>query len=234
MQEGTCDIRVVAKVGYQANQTTSAVEADAVASRVTEGHAVVTPTTNPLVALYNVPPSSAATVFVQFAPAGDHPGWRNTDVRTVAPGKSTNVFIAGMLPNTTYQMRHVFRDGTGSASVLFTTGAVRSTLSIPAFTVPQTPGPESDLDLDMVFHQVTQATPNTPKLVATDLSGRVTWYHDLAQSGFTLAQATRASYPVARCYLTASTHTPACPRRRTSCGRSTWPATRCGRPTWRR
>jgi hypothetical protein len=69
-----------------------------VASRVTESQAVDTPTANPLVALYSVPPSQAGTVFVQFAVAGDHPAWRNTDVRAIVPGKSTNVFIAGMLP----------------------------------------------------------------------------------------------------------------------------------------
>ena len=90
---------------------------------MTGSQAVVTPTANPLVALYSVPPSSAETVFVQFAVAGDNPAWRNTDARAVVPGKSTNFFVAGMLPNTTYQMRHVFSDGTGSAPVLFTTGA---------------------------------------------------------------------------------------------------------------
>ena len=95
MQEGTYDIEVTVKDGYQATETTSAVAADAVASRVTGSQAVVTPTLNPLVALYSVPPSSAATVFVQFAVAGDHPAWRNTDARAVVPGKSTNFFVAG-------------------------------------------------------------------------------------------------------------------------------------------
>src|SRR5262249_34324816 len=123
MQEGAYDIEVAVKDGYQATETTSAVATDAVASRVTGSEAVVTPTATPLVALYSVPPSLAGTVFVQFAVAGDQPAWRNTDARTVVPGESTNFFIAGMLPNTTYQMRHVFSDGAGSAPVLFTTGA---------------------------------------------------------------------------------------------------------------
>ena len=98
MQEGTYDIQVTVKDGYQATETTSAVVADEVASRVTGSQAVITPTANPLVALYSVPPSSAGTVFVQFAVAGDHPAWRNTDTLAVVPGKSTNVFVAGMLP----------------------------------------------------------------------------------------------------------------------------------------
>src|SRR5262249_5810251 len=146
-------IEVSVKDGYTATETTSAVAVDTVASRVSGSQAVVTPTLNPLVALYSVPPSSADTVFVQFAVAVDHPAWRNTDMRPVVPGTSTNFFVAGMLPNTTYQMRHVFSDGTGSAPLLFTTGSVPATLTIPAFTVRQTPGPESDLDQDMVFHQ---------------------------------------------------------------------------------
>src|SRR5262249_10066428 len=107
MQEGVYDIQVTVKDSYQATDTTSAVAINEVASRVTGSQAVITPTANPLVALYSVPPSSAGTVFVQFAVAGDHPSWRNTDVRAVVPGKSTNFFVAGMLPNTTYEMRHV-------------------------------------------------------------------------------------------------------------------------------
>jgi hypothetical protein len=172
MQEGTYDIEVTAKDGYQATETTSAVRADDVASRVTGSEAVVTPTANPLVAPYSVPSSSAESVFVQFAMASDHPAWRNTDARAVVPGKSTNFFVAGMLPNTTYQMRHVFSDGTGSAPLLFTTGSIPATVTIPAFTVRQPPGPGSDLDQNMVFHQLIQATPSTPPLWATNLSGR--------------------------------------------------------------
>jgi hypothetical protein len=186
MQEGTYDIKVTVKDGYQASETTSAVVADAVASRVSGSEAVATPTLNPLVALYSVPPSSAATVFVQFAVAGDHPSWRNTDSHAVVPGKSTNVFVAGMLPNTTYEMRHVFSDGTGSAPLLFTTGAIPSTLTFPALTVQQPPGPESDRDQDMVFHSlagVTLSGNRVPDPFATDLAGQVVWYYDTQVSG---------------------------------------------------
>ncbi len=56
-------------------------------------------------ALYSVPASSRETVFVQFRAAGSNPTWKNTDVKTIEAGKSTNIFIAGMLPNTTYEMR---------------------------------------------------------------------------------------------------------------------------------
>jgi arylsulfate sulfotransferase len=186
MQEGTYDILVTVKDGYQATETTTAVMADAVASRVSGSQAVVTPTTNPLVALYSVPPSSAETVFVQFAVAGDHPEWRNTDARAAEPGKSTNFFVAGMLPNTTYELRHVFSDGTGSAPLLFTTGVLPSTLTFPTFTVSQPPSLGSDSDQDMIFHTLTGPALSgnrVPNPIATNLSGSVEWYYDTQQSG---------------------------------------------------
>src|SRR4029077_19241536 len=113
---------------------------------VNGSQAVVTPTSNPLVALYSVPPSTAGMVRIQFAVAGDNPTWLNTDTRVVVPGTSTNVFVSGMLPNTTYQMRHVFSDGTGTAPVLFTTGSLPATLSFPTYTATVPPGPVSDSD----------------------------------------------------------------------------------------
>jgi hypothetical protein len=184
MQEGTYDVEVIAKDGYQATETMSAVVADDVGSRVTGAQAVVTPTANPLVALYSAPPSTAGTVFVQFALAGDHPAWRNTDTRAVVPGKSTNFFIAGMLPNTTYQMRNVLSDGTASAPMPFTTGAIPATVSFPTFTVPQPPGTGSDLDQDMIVQEPVNAPKTSPALFATDLAGHVTWYDNPSQADF--------------------------------------------------
>ena len=119
MQEGTYDVEATVKDGYQATETTTAVVADAVESRVTGSEAVITPTLNPLVALYSVPPTQPGpgphgTVHVEFSVAGDPPSWRSTNERPSKPGKSTNFFVAGMLPNTTYEMRDVFSNGATS------------------------------------------------------------------------------------------------------------------------
>jgi hypothetical protein len=184
IQEGTYDIELTVKDGYQATETTSAVAADGVNSRVTGSAAVITPTANPLVAMYSVPPSSAGKVFVQFAVAGDQPAWRDTDAQTVVPGKSTNVLIAGMLPNTSYEMRHVFSDGTGSAPLFFTTGSIPATLSFPTFTVAQPPGPGTDLDQDMIIQQPVNAPKNSPSIYATNLTGQVTWFNNPSQADF--------------------------------------------------
>jgi hypothetical protein len=206
MQEGAYDIQVSVKDGYLATEITSAVSVDAVASRVTGSEAVITPTLNPLVALYSVPPSSAATVFVQFAVAGDHPAWRNSDARAAEPGKSTNFFVAGMLPNTTYEMRHVFSDGTGSAPALFTTGSIPATLTIPAFTVQQPPAPGSDADQDMIYQQLAAVPGNVLNPLVTDLQGRVEWYYDPVSSGLTLVNAGGSIVPGGTVLLLGTDH----------------------------
>jgi len=195
MLEGTYDIQVTVKDGYQGSDTTSAVAIDDVASRVSGSQAVINTTPNPLVALYSAPPSSAATAFVQFSLAGDQPSWRNTDAHAVVPGKSTNFFVAGMLPNTTYEMRDVRSDGTCSAPQFFTTGSLPTTLSFPAFTVQQPPGPGSDPDQDMIFHQRPNGPSNTPNPLATDLQGRVEWYYDTSTSGLTFSSAGQSLVP---------------------------------------
>src|SRR5262249_2187240 len=94
-----------------------------------------------------------------------------------------------MLPDTTYQMRHVFSDGTGSAPLPFTTGALPSTLTFPTLTASQPPGPGSDPDQDMVFHSLAgpALTANrVPNPIATDLSARLQWYCAAQQPGLAI------------------------------------------------
>ena len=184
MQEGNYRIKVVVKEGFDAQRTRSAVVKDKVDSRVTGDEAVITPTANPLVALYSVPPGPKGTVHVEFAVASDNPSWRSTNELPSRPNRSTNFFVAGLLPDTTYEMRDVFSDGTTSAPLLFTTGAIPATVNVPPITVVQPPGPGSDLDQDMLFQILARPPQNAPYVYATNLAGQVTWYYDPSQSGF--------------------------------------------------
>lgn len=200
MEEGTYDIQVIAKQGFNATRVESSDVLDVVNSRVTGAEAVITPTSNPLVALYSVPPTRPGpgphgSVHVEFSVAGDQPSWRSTNELPSKPGESTNFFVAGMLPNTTYEMRDVFSDGATSSPLLFTTGNLPTTLAFPTFTVQQSPGPESDGDQDMVFHQLIKAPSNVPNPLATDLQGRVEWYYDVSHSGLTFTQAGQSLVP---------------------------------------
>jgi hypothetical protein len=184
MQEGTYRIAVVVKDGFDASGTQSDVVTDEVDSRATGDQPVITPTANPLVALYSVPPGPQGTVHVEFAVAGDPPSWRSTNELPSVSGRSTNFLVAGMLPNTTYVMRDVFSDGTASAPLPFTTGAIPATVKLPSFTVIQPPGPGSDLGEGLLFQQLGNPPKGFPNPYATDLAGNVVWYYDLSQAGF--------------------------------------------------
>jgi hypothetical protein len=185
MEEGTYRIKVTVKDGFDAMDAQSAVVNDKVDSRVKGADAVISPTSNPLVALFSVPPGPKGLVDVEFAVASATPFWRSTNELPSMPGKSTNFFVAGMLPNTTYKMRYVRSNGTVSSPQLFTTGALPTTLTFPTFTVQQPPGPGSDSKEDMIFHQFGKSPTNVPNPLATDLNGIVLWYYDASHSGLT-------------------------------------------------
>jgi hypothetical protein len=176
MQEGDYRIKVTVKDGYDAVKTESDVETERVDSRVTDSSAAINTTANPLVALYSVPPGPKGTVHVEFAVAGDNPSWQSTNELPSEPGKSTNFLVAGMLPTTTYEMRHVFSDGTTSSPLIFKTGSIPLALKFPPFKVVQTPGPGSDVAEGLVYHAIGDP-------VATDLLGHIVWYFDPRNSG---------------------------------------------------
>jgi hypothetical protein len=196
MEEGRYRIRVTAKDGYDGTDTVSAVVSDRVDSRVTGSHAVVTPTANPLVALFSVPPGRGGTVHVEFSVAGPQPDWRSTNELPRRPGKSTNFFVAGLLPETRYEMRYVVTDHHHehhSSPLLFTTGAIPASVVFPPRNVLVPPSPGTDLHQDMLFQVRASAPQNAPYFYATDLAGRITWYYDAAQAGFLPSQLAAAA-----------------------------------------
>ena len=101
---------------------------------------------------------------VEFKPLGSNQSWSSTAALPIVPGESTNFLVAGMLPNTTYLMRHVLDDGTTSAPLTFTTGALPTNLTFPTFTVQQAPAPGTDLTQDIVFHVGSQSPRPAPSI----------------------------------------------------------------------
>jgi uncharacterized protein (TIGR03118 family) len=194
MEEGVYRVKVTVKDAQGATEATSDLVTDRVDSRVTGSEAVITPTANPLVALFSVPPGPEGTVHVEFAVASDHPSWQSTNELPSEPGKSTNLLVAGMLPSTTYEMRYVVvhhHDVDVSSPLFFTTGSLSSTLTFPSYTVTQPPSAESDLGQGLIYHVFAQSSLNLlgnkiPSPLATDLAGYVVWYFDPQQSGLGL------------------------------------------------
>jgi hypothetical protein len=181
MQEGAYDVQVVVAEDFGGPVATSAVVPDTV-TPLTSTVPVVTPTANPLVVLYSAPPCSAGTMHVDFRPV-DAPGpWTSTDVKPCIPGESMNFLVAGMLPNSTYEMVNVTGQGS-SAPRFFTTGAPPASLVFPTFTVRQAPGAGSDLSQNMIFHSTFFGGGPDVNTLATDLMGQVEWYYDPLASG---------------------------------------------------
>jgi hypothetical protein len=186
MQEGTYKIRVDVKSGFTARQLESASVFYTAQSRVVGNSAVASPMANPLVALYSAPPSTGASMYVQFAKQGPTLSWQNTTPLPIVPGKSTNFIVAGMLPDTTYLMRDVLDNGTVSTSVPFTTGSLPGNLQFPTLKVVQPPAAGTDLTQTEIFHAgvVKGNSTNSVNTLATDLDGNVIWYYDPVANTF--------------------------------------------------
>jgi arylsulfate sulfotransferase len=178
LQEGSYAVMVTVKSSFAAGDSTSAVVPFVIHSLVSGDQAVVTPTLNPLVALYSAPPCEEESIYVKFRPVSgtNNLPWKTTNKLPCAHGQSRNFLVAGMLANTPYEMAHVTDDESVSASLFFTTGTPPPSLNFPSFAVLQPPGPRSDLSQDVIYHNfVARPQPNAVNLVATDLLGHVEW-----------------------------------------------------------
>jgi hypothetical protein len=187
MQEGTYEIRVDVRSGFAARKTEFATATYTTRTRVMGSSAVVSTMANPLVALYSAPPSPGTSMYVQFANQGATLSWQNTSPLPIVPGGSTNFIVAGMLPNTTYLMRHVLNNGSVSAPLPFTTGSLPANVRFPTFTVEQPPAAGTDLSHGEIFHAGLlqgKSSINTINTAATDLNGNLIWYYDPGANGF--------------------------------------------------
>jgi hypothetical protein len=181
LQQGSYNIRVIAESSYGASVEESATASYTALSRVAGPSAVISATTNPLVALYSAPPRSGKSMYVQFSPLGPNPSWQDTNPLPIVAGESTNFLVAGLRPNTTYLMRDVVDNGSASPSLAFTTGNIPSSVTFPAITDPIPAAPASDPSENMVFHMGLFGTQTT---FATDLAGNVVWYYDSVANNF--------------------------------------------------
>lgn len=185
MAEGNYVIRVVAKGDYGDTFSETAAASHRARSRAMAGQTVVNPLSNPLVALYSAPADSeSGTMRVQFKPVGARRPWTSTSAQAVVPGMSTNVIVAGMLPNTTYRIRHVLPDGTASAAREFRTGSLPSYVRFPVFAVQKPAGVRSGLNRQVVVHMGVNPAAHNVNTLATDLSGNVVWYYDPVSNNY--------------------------------------------------
>lgn len=178
MVEGIYTITVLAKEGYGVPvslQTSMQFQA----THKVIGTASISPTNNPLVALYRAPSCSAGSIAVQFRQTGTD-AWTSTNSQPChpTPPLTRPFYVAGMVAHTTYDMRAVVTSGqvmTASAIQTYTTGSPPASLGIPSVSVPQPPGPTSDITDSLLIHEYTAVSGNAGPM-ASNIAGQVVWY----------------------------------------------------------
>jgi streptogramin lyase len=175
--EGTYQVQVVAK-DFNSGETATQTESYQLTSRLVGGKAAVRGTANPLVALFSAPACPlGSNMQVIFQSAGGVPA--GTDWKPCSGNTSTNFYVAGMYPTTTYTMNYQVQiNGVttpGPSALSFTTGALPAGIAFPTFTVNAPGQQEMDTQQGMVVFSLGDGATRFP--VATDLSGRIMWYY---------------------------------------------------------
>jgi hypothetical protein len=154
-----------------------------ITSRVSGSLPVVSPTPNPLVALYSVPPCTGGLLArVRFKAPGDV-FWQSTNFKTCTGSTSLNFYVAGMRANTTYTLQQDVFNGpfdTVGPTLSFTTGAVPN-FFIPPYSQPTGATAPNSMAYNVVF-TATAGVVNFNVPIATDVNGRLIWYLPVNQA----------------------------------------------------
>ena len=180
--EGTYKVRVV--VQNTSNQTSAYAAVNFVVTfRRLNGLDAVTPTANPLVALFSGPPCDIHnTIRIRFNLLGSSVS-QTTNAIPCGPTNSANFYIAGMYPNSVYQMHHETVSSLGTivqigSTLTFSTGSLPTTLEFPTNTVPVPAQPPTSTTAPILLHGYLPTTKGLTLVIsATDLSGNVLWYY---------------------------------------------------------
>ncbi len=177
-REGRYKIEVTARNNATGKTAEKTAEFEA-SSRVKDGHAAVSATAVPLVAIYSAPGcASGATVRIRFAPRGST-AYSYTPAMACTPPLSENFYVAGMHPKTTYVMTHEVLSDSGSTAgrpLEFETGSAPSVT--PAVTVKTAAGAGTDEAYPFLMHDYLDLNPKGMAFVtAVDLGGTPVWFY---------------------------------------------------------
>ena len=191
--EGTYQIQVVVKDFTSLESVSTTI--NFTASPLVTGNApAAVKTSNPLVALFSAPSCAAgSTMRVHFQDSAQaHPAV-TTNYMTCHPPNTMTFEIAGMYPNTSYNMFSQTNTGgviTHGRTVAFTTGQLPSNIPFPSFSVQTAAGPQTDKTDSLLLvgaYQTGVAVANYAD-VAIDLSGNILWYYYVNSQGIILTR----------------------------------------------
>jgi arylsulfate sulfotransferase len=175
LQEGTYQVQVVVRNNTTGNTGTASQTFVSTAIATSAHPVVISPTANPLVALFSSTACSAPdSMLVAFKTAA---GIQQLTPLKPCNGGSMNFYVAGMLANTQYSMTGILvksgqRVGQTPTRTL-TTGTIPNTVSIPTISVVSPAPPIAASEPILVHAYLFGNDVNT----GTDLSGNVLWYY---------------------------------------------------------
>lgn len=157
--------------------TTQAVQLTGTGVQLSGGESLVTPTGNPLVALYSFQPEQQGTVHVEFGTDTTY-GRSTGSVATPANGGPVEILVAGMKQNTTYHMRAVVTESDGTIvndqDHTFTTSSFPANV-FPQITATTSPGQTPQPGIEMLDATASASNKNDLEAYAVDLQGNVIW-----------------------------------------------------------
>ena len=167
------------RVSVRINETKDIATGDLsyrIVARVKGSAPQITPSANPLVALFSAPACPEGSKFqVALRREGDEATSR-TPAQPCRPSLTNNVYVAGMRPDTDYRMRSevgVGKDVRTAAWLPFHTGMLDGGFPPVTVAVPRVPG--STASEPVIVHSA--ASPSSGKRpFATDLDGNIIWY----------------------------------------------------------
>jgi arylsulfate sulfotransferase len=144
---------------------------------------VATPTANPLVALFSAPSCPPGSRFrAAFRRAGDSGEWFHTGIEPCS-ARSNNIYVAGMLADSNYEIHAETLTGDASKpgpSVTFHTGIADGLVAPMSVLVPR--DPKTSSPEPFLIYSIER--PNQ-RPTATDLNGNLVWYLPLNERSLT-------------------------------------------------
>jgi hypothetical protein len=172
--EHTATVRVTAR----ANETKETAENDMrfqILSRVKGSAAIVSPTANPLMALFSAPGCPEGSQFrIAFHAEGEESTSR-TSPQACRGSISNNVLVAGMRSDTEYRLRSEIVGGSEKHGewLSFHTGILDGEFAPVSVAVPRMKGSVAS---EPVIIYSASSTSAGKRPFATDLDGRIVWY----------------------------------------------------------
>jgi arylsulfate sulfotransferase len=176
LQEGTYQVEVTVRNNSTGKTASASQNWVATAIANNSNPVVISPTANPLVALFSATGCPASdSMVVQFQNAS-----QTTPQSTSSQpcnGKTMNLYVAGMYASTQYSMTgkfiHAGQIVGGTSTQTFTTGTIPTGVQIPVITITSPAPPVAAAEPFLVHSYVHSPTAQ----VGTDLSGKVIWYY---------------------------------------------------------